>query len=290
VQFCIEEILYFKTAVMKKIIIALDGTHFPKGAFEFAKYINNSSDILLAGIFLSPIDYSKLLAFSGMEGIALMPEWLMRNEDDEIVNKNIHLFEEACVKEGIQYRIHKDNDLSALASLVEESRFADVLLVSSELFYENVQKQQPNFYLEEVLKKAECSVVLIPEKFTEPQQVVLTYDGSESSVFAVKQFAYLFPEFTRQETVLVSINKAEAVELPEYNIVTELVSRHYPSLQITNLPMVDRKDFAVWMEEQPNSFITIGAYSRSMFPALFKKSFASTVIHDLNMPIFISHK
>lgn len=270
--------------------MALDGTHFPKGAFEFAKYMNSSSGILLAGIFLSPIDYSKLLAFSGMEGIALMPEWLMRNEDDEIVNKNIHLFEEACVKEGIQYRIHKDNDLSALASLVEESRYADVLLVSSELFYENVQKQQPNFYLEEVLKKAECPVVLIPEKFTEPQQIVLTYDGSESSVFAVKQFAYLFPEFTRQETILVSINKAEAVDLPEYNMVTELVSRHYPNLQITNLPMVDRKDFAVWMEEQPNSFITIGAYSRSMFSALFKKSFASAVIHDLNMPIFISHK
>ncbi len=140
---------------MKKMIIALDGDHFSHVAFEFAKYINRQNELLLAGIFLSPLDYSKLLAFSGMEGIALMPEWLMRNEDDELVNKNIHLFEEACIKEGMEYRIHKDNDVMALSSRIGETRFADVLLISSELFYENVQKIQPDFYREEILKKAE---------------------------------------------------------------------------------------------------------------------------------------
>lgn len=275
---------------MNKIIIALDGTHFPKGAFEFAKQINSTTEILLAGIFLSPVDYSKLLAFSGMEGISMMPEWLMRNEDDVIVNKNISLFEEACIKEGIQYRIHKETDLSALTSLVDETRFADVLLVSSKLFYENVQKEQPNFYLEEVLKKAECPVMLVPEKYDSPKQVVLTYDGSESSVFALKQFAYLFPQFTSYETKLISINKTQINEMTEYNMVTELVSTHFQDLEILNLPMADKKDFATWMEEQPVSFITIGAYSKNMFSSLFKKSFASSVIHDLSMPIFISHK
>ena len=274
---------------MKKIIIALDGAHFPKGAFEFAKEINNTTEILLAGIFLSPVDYSKVLAFSGMEGISMMPEWLMRNEDDVLVNKNISLFEEACIKEGILYRIHKETDLSALTSLVDETRFADVLLVSGKLFYENVQKEQPNFYLEEVLKKAECPVMLIPEKYDSPKQVVLTYDGSESSVFALKQFAYLFPQFTGYATKLISINKTQIDEMTEYNMVTELVSTHFQDLEILNLPMVDKKDFATWMEEQPVSFITIGAYSGNMFSSLFKKSFTASVIHDLSMPIFISH-
>jgi hypothetical protein len=73
-------------------------------------------------------------------------------------------------------------------------------------------------------------------------------------------------------------------------MITELVSRHYPNLQIKNLPMVDKRDFAAWMGEQPTSFITIGAYSGSLFSSLFKKSFASTVIHEIGMPIFISHK
>ena len=274
---------------MKKVIIALDGRHFPHGAFEFVKNINAASKILLAGIFLSPVDYSKVLAYTGMEGLAIMPEWMERNEDDMLVNKNISLFKDVCIAEGIDYRIHKDTNLMAISSLLEETRFADVLLVSSELFYENVQKAQPNFYLEEVLKKAECPVMLITENYKEPRQIILTYDGNESSVFAIKQFSYVFPELCKNETMLLSLADHEN-ELPEYSMVTELVSRHYPNLKILSLPMTNKKEFTNWAKNQQNSFIIMGAFSRSLFSELFKRSFANNVIHDIKMPIFISHK
>lgn len=274
---------------MKKLIIALDGQHFPKGAFEFVKNINTKAKVLLAGVFLSPVDYSKIMAYTGMEGMALMPEWTMRNEDDMPVNKNISLFKEACTAEGIEFRIHKDTDLMAISSLIEESRFADALLISSDLFYSNVSKDQPNFYLEEVLKKSECPVLLVPENYEEPGQVVLVYDGNESSVFAIKQFAYVFPELAKKETVLLSITDHED-ELPEYSLITELVSRHYPNLKIQNLHLKNKKDFTDWMMAKPNSFIVMGAFARSLFSQLFKKSFATGVIHDIKMPLFISHK
>ncbi|HMK04903.1 MAG TPA: hypothetical protein VK489_11955 [Ferruginibacter sp.] len=274
---------------MKKLIIALDGQHFPQGAFEFVKHINAKTRVLLAGVFLSPVDYSKVLAYTGLEGISLMPEWLVKNEEDEVVNKNISTFNRACESEGFDYRIHKDTDLMAISSLIEETRFADALLVSSELFYENVQKEQPNLYLEEVLKKAECPVMLVPEKYDEPGQVILTYDGSESSVFAIKQFSYVFPELTKKQTILLSISTKEE-KLPGQTMITELVSRHYPNLVIQSLGMNNKKEFTQWVAGQPNSFIVIGAFSRSLFSQLFKKSFASEVIRNIKMPIFISHK
>ncbi len=274
---------------MKKLIIALDGQHFPQGAFEFAKNINQASKVLLAGIFLSPVDYSKIMAYTGMEGVAIMPEWLMRNEDDVLINKNINFFKDACTNEGIEYRIHKDTDLMAISSLIEETRFADALLISSDLFYENVAKEQPNFYLEEVLKKSECPVMLVPENYKEPTQIVLTYDGSESSVFAIKQFAYVYPELTKKETVLLSITNHDD-ELPEYSMISELVSRHFPNLKLQSLHLKNKKDFAEWMLNKQNSFIVMGAFSRSIFSQLFKKSFASDVINEIKMPIFISHK
>jgi hypothetical protein len=274
---------------MKKIILSLDGQHFPKGAIEFVKSINLKNKILLAGVFLSPVDYSKLLAYTGMEGMAMMPEWLVKNEEDVLVNKNISSFKEVCVAEAIEFRIHKDNDLMAISSLIEETRFADVLLISSDLFYANISKQQPNFYLEEVLKRAECPVLLIPENYEEPGQIVLAYDGNESSVFAIKQFAYVFPELAKKETILLSILHHED-ELPEYSLVTELLSKHYPNLKIQTLHLKHKKDFSEWMLGKPNSFIVMGAFSRSIFSHLFKKSFATDVIHDIKMPIFISHK
>jgi hypothetical protein len=274
---------------MKKLIIALDGQHFPHGAFEFVKSINTKARVLLAGIFLSPVDYSKVLAYTGLDGISLMPEWLTKNEDDEVVNKNISLFDKACDAEGIDYRIHKDTDLMALSSLIEETRFADALLVSSELFYQNVQKEQPNLYLEEVLKKAECPVMLIQEEYVEPGQIILAYDGSASSVFAIKQFSYVYPELTGKRTILLSINNHEE-KLPDQNMITELLGRHYPDLSIQSLHMTGRKDFTQWVSAQPASFIVMGAFSRSFFSQLFKKSFASDVIRNIRMPIFISHK
>ncbi len=274
---------------MKKLIIALDGQHFPKGALEFVKNINTTAKVLLAGVFLSPVDYSKLLAYTGMGGITLIPEWLIKNDDDVLVSKNVSLFTDACTAEGIEFRIHKDTDLMALSSLIDETRFADALLISSDLFYANVSTNQPNFYLEEVLKRAECPVMLVPENYKEPDQVILTYDGNESSVFAIKQFAYVFPELAKKESILLSVTNQDD-DLPEYNLITELVSRHYPDLKIQNLHLKHKKDFAAWMEGKPNSFIVMGAFSRSVFSHLFKKSFASTVIHDIKMPLFISHK
>ena len=249
---------------MKKIIIALDGEHFPKGAFEFAKYVNNQKEILLAGVFLSPVDYSKLMAYSGgMEGIAIMPELLTKNDDEDIV---------------------------ALSSLVEETRFADLLLVSSELFFKNVESNQPNYYLEELLKKAECPVMLIPENFKEPDQILLSYDGGQSSIFAIKQFAYLFPELVVKQTTLVSVIEDDKEELPEYVMMNELVASHYPALELQNLKMDSKKHFVDWLAGQPNSFIVMGAFSRSMFSELFKKSFAKDIIREIKMPLFISHK
>lgn len=275
---------------MKKLIIALDGEHFPHGAFEFAKQLNQLSPLMLAGVFLSPVDYSKILAFSGIDGVTLLPEWLMQNDDESLVNKNIVHFRESCEKEGINYRVHKDNNLMALSSLVEETRFADLLLISSELFYKNVSGRQPNFYLEEVLKKTECPVMLVPETFTDPKQLVLAYDGSESCLFAIKQFAYLFPELTDKETILLSISTHHDEDIPEYSMVSELISGHFPNLQMQQLTLQPKTGFSAWMADQPDSYIVMGAFSRSVISEIFRKSFASRVIQENKMPVFISHK
>lgn len=276
---------------MKKVIIALDGEHFPKGAFEFAKDVNDQNEILLAGVFLSPVDYSRIMSYSNAgEGVSIMPEWLMRGEDEIIINKNIKAFEDACNADGMHYRIHKDNDFMAIASLVEETRYADLLLISSDLFYKNVEAGQPNYYLEEVLKRSECPVVLVPENYKKMQQVILTYDGGESATFAIKQFAYLFPELAAGQVKLVFVCDDAAEELPGYLMMTELLGGHYPGLEIQNLPVSNRSYFTEWLTEQPSSFVVMGAFSRSAFSTLMRKSFAKDIIQKVKMPLFISHK
>jgi hypothetical protein len=45
--------------------------------------------------------------------------------------------------------------------------------------------------------------VLAPAEFTGIDEIIFCYDASKSAVFAIKQFSYLFPEFsTKKLTVL----------------------------------------------------------------------------------------
>ena len=53
---------------MKKILLAIDGTNYSKGAMEFVKSLNERSKIALTGVFIPKKDYARLWNYAG-EGI-----------------------------------------------------------------------------------------------------------------------------------------------------------------------------------------------------------------------------
>ncbi|MGE5107719.1 MAG: hypothetical protein ACM3H8_09250, partial [Sphingobacteriales bacterium] len=153
---------------MKKVIIAFDGKHFSKGAFGIAEYFNEHQPILLTGIFLSAVDYRDIIGVGavGIGGPVYMPP--LEKGDEEAIKENIEHFEALCQKNGIDYRIHKDDELFALEELITETRFADLLIISGESFYSNVGEKQPNDYMQRVLHKSEFPVIVVPEEYKTP--------------------------------------------------------------------------------------------------------------------------
>lgn len=112
-------------------------------------------------------------------------------------------FTKLCDKYGIEYRIHEHFESFSMESLQKEMRFADLAIIDSEAFYKNYDDDQPNSHLKTVLHNAECPVLLVPEGFDKIENIILAYDGSEASVFAIKQFANLLPELCSNKTLLV---------------------------------------------------------------------------------------
>jgi len=49
---------------------------------------------------------------------------------------------------------------------------------------------------------SECPMMLIPEKVSLSEDIILMYDGTAASVHAVKQFAYVFPELVNIFSVM----------------------------------------------------------------------------------------
>jgi hypothetical protein len=131
---------------------------------------------------------------------------------------------------------------------------------------------------------------VVPETFSFPENNILTYDGKGQSVYAIKQFAYLFPELTRNETLLVYATEKDIDELPNEANINELVSSHYEKPTLSKLEARSKREFAAWFEGKKASILVSGAFGGSEFSRLFHKSFVADVIRDHRMPVFIAHK
>jgi nucleotide-binding universal stress UspA family protein len=275
---------------MKKVLVAFDGSHFSEGALEFARQLNTRNPLLLIGAFLPQINYSALWSLSGggKAGSVFIP--LLEDDDAVAVQENMLRFAEYCQRNKIEYRVHKDFLNFALPELKNEARFADLLILGSERFYEEAGTTKPNEYLKEALYGVECPVIVIPEKFDFPQHNILTYDGKESSVYAIKQFAYLFPELAANDTILVYADKKGKDKLPDQSNIEELAARHFSNLTLCDLEMNSRTHFAEWLSGRKAAIIVTGSFGSTSFAQLFHKSFAADIIAEHNMPVFIAHK
>jgi nucleotide-binding universal stress UspA family protein len=270
---------------MKKVLLAFDGDNFSEGAFEFACSLNKKDPILLTGVFISRVDAKNLWAYSVGVPPAVVP---VLEEDIEAESENIERFENLCGLNNITCKVHKDYYGFAIPELKRETKFADVLLIGSETFYNNLGLGI-NDYLMNALHDAECPVLLIPESFIFPQRNILAYDGSDSSIYAIKQFSYLFPELCDNSTVLVYCEE-ENEEIPEKEYVYELASQHFPKLKIMKLGGDPKRSFSNWIGEQQDALLISGAFGRSPLSQLFRKSFVSDIVKEHRLPVFIAHR
>jgi len=278
-----------QSPVMKKILIAFDGTQFSEGAFEFARQLNDLQPVLLTGVFLPQLSYTNLSNYtSAMSGPLFVP--IIDEQDENLHQKNIERFQRLCIKNNMAFRVHNDYNDFALPELKKETRYADLLIISSEKFFKNLMSGNISDYMADAIHEAECPVMVIPEKFFFPKRNVIAYDGSASSVFAMKQFAYIFQELAGNETLLVYSKEEGDLKLPDEDYIEELATQHYKDLTIMKLELNPKKYFNTWLQKEDHPILICGAFGRSSISQVFKKSFVTEVIADHQLPVFIAHR
>jgi len=270
---------------MNKVLMAIDGNHFSEGAFNFILDLNRRQPLVVTGIFLSSSDYAELLYSVG--GIAL-PVVVPQQELDHDFSEMKQRFIAACHDNGISYIVHDDKESRSVNALIGESRFADLLVIGSEMFYENLGIDTQNDYIEKLLHRSECPVILVPEQFNIPETTILALDGSPSCVYAMKQFCYLFPHMATAKTLLVNAGKDTRI-FNDMMLVEEYATCHFKDHTFKKVDGNPRKYFNTWISECGNTFLVTGAYGRSLFSEMLHKSFITETLRDHKFPIFISH-
>ncbi len=272
---------------MKKILFLCDGNNFPEGAFRFIKQLRETEPVFVKGIFSTPIDYDQLVSVSYIP--IAEPYVKLKEEEKRLVEKTKERFVQECQLARIKYQTRDGIDGWNKELFIEESRFADLALISEQLFCMDAPDNQPNFFMEEALRNSECPVMIVPENFQSLNRLVFAYDGRKESMYALKQFAYLFPDFTDLPAEFVYIKDEDAGLIPHLELLEEYTAHHFSNLAAGRLNFDERKYFATWLAEKKDTLLISGSYSRSAVSNLLKKSFSGHVIHEQSNPVFIAH-
>lgn len=280
----------FKYVSMKKIVVAFDNMHYSEGTMQFILRLHQQEPVSVTGVFLPQLEYSALWsaeagAYSGAKFVALTEE-----AQADTIHETISKFEACCRQNNIQYHVQKDFFDFTLKGLQQETRFADLLVIGNEAFYGVRNSNYINDFLHDILHRSECPLLLIPEQTSFPNNNIIAYDGSEAAAFAIKQFAYLFPELCTLKTVVVYLNGDQETMLPQEKKLKDLMSRHYTNYQLLSLHLDARRTLTTWLSEQQGSLLISGAFGRSFTSQLFRRSFMYDVITENKIPVFIAHK
>jgi hypothetical protein len=144
--------------------------------------------------------------------------------------------------------------------------------------------------MRELLHRSECPLLLLPDKAYLPGELVLAYDGSPASVFAIKQFAYLFPEFTQLKTTLVYICDKPEATIPDEAAIKELGMQLYKKFRILKMWLRSEDLFGAWLGMATNPWLVTGSYGRTALSEAFHPSFSKVLIREHKTPVFVAHR
>jgi hypothetical protein len=270
---------------MLKISIQFDGGHFSEGAFQFARELSEVTRISVTGSFLRQSAFVNDWNPAPLVGIPLLAFGDEQADENSVMEK----FTTACKNSQINYHIHNYEHTIGYPALQKQTRFSDVFVVGSEVFFKNISGTVPNEYLKDLLHIAECPVIIVPESFEFPSTIVLAYDGSASSVFAIRQFARLFPEFAEKRTILAYAGDKDD-QIPDLKYIKEFAGCHFNNFGYLKIDAKGRKGFSDWLTGIKAPMVVAGSFGRPELYEAVRKSFLTDVIHAHNAVVFIAHK
>ena len=277
---------------MKKILLVLDAAHIDTDIIHFACNFATLSHSTLTGLFYGNYEEEapEVLMEFGAPYIEEPPvQSPGPNISQQQLEDHITLFKKTCAVRGIRCQVQFNNDSYGAEYIIEESRFADLLIIKATASRETRSKETPTPFVKDVLAASECPVLIAPVNLPEIKEVIFAYDGSRSAVFAIKQFTYLFPEFADKKAVVLEVNKDEESPVTEQEHLGKWLRLHYASIGFQTLQGKATEELFAYLHDRQHTIVVMGSYGRNGLSELIKPATASPLLKAINLPFFITH-
>jgi len=279
---------------MKKIIAAIDGLKYSQDTIDYAIQFAMDSDAHLVGVFLDDITHHSYKIYEVIHSEGGVSEEKMERfekQDKDLRIEAAEKFEISCRNATINHTVHHDRNI-AIHELLHECIYADMLVINSKETLTAYEENQPTRFIRDLLVNLECPVLVVPDRFKPIEKIIFLYDGEPSSVYAIKMFSYMFPNWNNVAMEVVSVNSAsDSMHLPDGRLMKEFMKRHYPQATYTilkgDLPDVEITNYL--KNKSQHELVVLGAYRRGMVSRWFKPSMADVLMQDIGSPLFIAH-
>lgn len=276
--------------IMEKVIVLLDGLKVDINTARFACYLARLTHSKLTGVLIesSALKKDKVLVKADASDV-LLRTILDRKTDEDIEKlwiENVNFFEDITEEEGVEAFIEADKTLSTF-NVLEETRFADILILDAKAFY-NASGDEPNHFVKQILQEAECPVVIAPDNFQPIEDVVFCYNGMKSSVFAMKQFIYLFPQLKSNRAKLITIADRHEVSEEDEQTIADWLRYHFNDVEFIKLKGDALNAFFNYLQKKENDFVVMGAYGKGLLTTFFESDTEGKT-DVVKVPLFISH-
>ncbi len=276
---------------MKKILATVDALHFSEQELKSYKYIADKARGALTILFLENIA-GEALQFTAPETGVLDYDTIFAESKKERKEKSLRnkkRLQEFCQDSGMDVTIREIPGVPA-AEALEESRFADLLLVRSNTTFSVIKDSNPTRFVKDLLVEAQCPVMVVPETTHFIREIMFSYNGTFSSMFAIRQFTDLFGDTLSEVPVkVVYITEGDEKKIPFGKLVKEYLNHHYEEITYHSLEGKPAAELLGLTLQNTNGIITLGAYGRSRTSRFFHHSDADAILRTANIPIFITH-
>ncbi|MGK7397941.1 MAG: universal stress protein [Candidatus Cyclobacteriaceae bacterium M3_2C_046] len=282
---------------MGKVLVALDGHYsFTQDLITaVSELCRNWQNNLYMGLLVKDLSYSANVSNyfekAGFVDInPYNPEELL-SEEDQKKAELIANFVKTARDNSIRYEIFNDFKLTA-HEVVKQTTYADLLIVGYQIFYNSITGKPDNSLLYQVLKGSKCPVLIIPNNLRSIDNIIFTYDGKESSVFAIKSFSHLFSKATQDKiTSILTVTPSLDEEIKNEKFLLELVKQHYKNVGVQLLEGTHiSQEIINFADSVENPLVIMGAYGRSTVSNLILPSVAKGIIEKRSIPLFIAHR
>lgn len=277
---------------MKKILAVYDGTKYSEHTTRYALEMAKADKAMILGVFIHDVRYSNLAyGYSwDMPYIDYSAIDEAQEDDKKKIALNIELFKNSCTKHGVKHKVHLDKGVP-VQEILRESAFADLLIIDSHISFFSFREKNSSPFLKEILADAFCPVLIIPDKYHYFDNLLIAYDGSPSSVHALKMFAYIFPEYTDLKVKIISVNESHSNHLKEGKNAKDIIQAHYNNAEYLVLSGDAESELINYLKlNGDNSIIIMGAYGRNALSRFFHQSISNKILEELSIPLFIAHQ